>query len=113
MEKFGKTADQVARALQIRRGKWTVQILYEMRRGPVRLGHLKRTFPIASKKSLTLSLRELENAKLVIRRDLSKSILHVEYDLEERVAEPLVRLLDLLAECAALLPHESDQPEQP
>ena len=69
-----------------------------MREHPVRLSELKREIPSASKKALTASLRTLEAARLVLRRDLSSSVLHVEYDLAEPMREPLVVLLDDLAE---------------
>jgi hypothetical protein len=35
-------SEQIARVIETFRGKWTVQILCEMRRGPVRLGQLKQ-----------------------------------------------------------------------
>jgi DNA-binding HxlR family transcriptional regulator len=86
-------SEQIARVIETFRGKWTVQILCEMRRGPVRLGQLKRSIPTASKKALTSSLHWLEDARLIIRRDLTKSILHVEYELDDRTKEPLAALL--------------------
>ena len=91
-------AARVSRIVELFEGKWTIQILCMMREHPVRLSELKREIPSASKKALTASLRTLEAARLVIRRDLSSSVLHVEYDLAEPMREPLVMLLDHLAE---------------
>lgn len=79
-------------------GKWTVLILCAMRARPVRLSELKREIPSASKKALTASLRSLEAAHIVLRRDLSSSVLRVEYEIAGTIREPLSALLDQLAE---------------
>jgi len=63
--------------------KWTVKILCAMREHPLRLSALKREIPSASKKALTASLRSLETARVVVRRNLSSSVLHVELELVE------------------------------
>jgi len=102
-----RDSKQIARVLAILHGKWTVQILCEMRAGPVRLGQLKRSIPTASKKGLTSSLRWLEDARLIVRRDLTRSILHVEYELDDRTKEHLVGLLTFLADWASLLPDHA------
>jgi hypothetical protein len=62
----------------------------------------KRAIPSASKKALTASLRSLEAARVVLRRDLSSSVLHVEYELADTMREPLVALLDHLGEWGKL-----------
>ena len=67
-------------------GKWKMQILCSIRSGPVRLGQLRRELRTASKKVLTENLRELEDAGLVVRRDLGGSVRHVEYDFSGRNA---------------------------
>jgi DNA-binding HxlR family transcriptional regulator len=90
--------ERVSRVVELLQGKWTVQILCSMRVHPVRLSKLKREIPSASKKALTASLRSLEAARVVLRRDLSSSVLHVEYELADAMREPLVALLDHLAE---------------
>jgi hypothetical protein len=41
--------EQVLRVIELLQGKWTVQILCEMREGPVRLGQLSRFLPEALK----------------------------------------------------------------
>lgn len=90
--------ERVSRVIDLFQGKWTIQTLCAMREHPVRLSELKRVIPSASKKALTASLRSLEAARLVVRRDLSSSVLHVEYELADGMREPLVALLDQLAE---------------
>jgi DNA-binding HxlR family transcriptional regulator len=89
--------ERVLRVVELLRGKWTIQVLCAMRRRPVRLSELKRDNPVASKKALRASLRSLEAARIVIRKDLSSSVLHVEYELAETMRESVVELLDHLA----------------
>jgi DNA-binding HxlR family transcriptional regulator len=98
---------QVSRVVELLQGKWTVQILCAMRTRPVRLSELKRTIPSASKKALTASLRSLEAARVVLRRDLSGSVLHVEYELATAMREPLIALLDHIAEWSKL--HDAEK----
>jgi len=78
-------------------GKWKVQILCAMRMGPVRLGQLARLIPAASKKMLTKNLRELEADGIVVRKDMSDLVLHIEYELNDSTREGVCALLDHLA----------------
>ena len=89
---------RVSQVVELLKGKWTVQILCAMRTRPVRFGELNRALPSASKKALTAALRSLEAARVVLRRDLSHSVLHVEYELTDEMREPIVALLDYLAD---------------
>jgi DNA-binding HxlR family transcriptional regulator len=89
---------QVSRIVELLQGKWTAPILCAMREHPVRLSELKREIPAASKKALTSRLRSLEAGHIILRRDLSSSVLHVKYELVDAMREPLVVLLDQLAE---------------
>lgn len=91
---------RVSMAVRTLNGKWTIHILCYMREGPVRLSQLTRNIPAASKKALTANLRSLEAAQIVVRRDLSKTVLHVEYDLAEGVRASLESLLDHLRDWA-------------
>jgi DNA-binding HxlR family transcriptional regulator len=93
-----KYVQQISRVLELLRGKWTVHILCAMREHPIRLGELRRMIPSASKKALTASLRSLEASGVVLRRDLSSSVLRVEYEIIPTIREPLSALLDQLAE---------------
>ena len=79
-------------------GKWKMHILCAIRSRPVRLGQLVRELPKASKKVLTENLRELEEAGLVIRRDLGGSVPHVEYDFRDEMRPALHSMLDHLAD---------------
>jgi DNA-binding HxlR family transcriptional regulator len=83
-----KCLDQVGRTMKVLRGKWTVQILCALLYGPVRLSQLRRLIPAASKKTLTANLRPLEKLHLIVRQDLSNSVLHVEYEIAEPAREP-------------------------
>jgi DNA-binding HxlR family transcriptional regulator len=94
--------ERVSRVIELLQGKWTIPILCAMRERPVRLSELKRAIPAASKKALTASLRSLEAARIVLRRDLSSSVLHVEYELAVAMREPLIALLGRLAEWGKL-----------
>ena len=79
-------------------GKWKVQILCAMRSGPIRLGQLTRLIPDASKKMLAQNLRQLEANGIIVRKDLSDVILHVEYDLEDTERKDVIAFLDHLSE---------------
>lgn len=78
-------------------GKWRVQILCVLRSGPVRLGELTRMIPGSSKKMLTQNLRQLEADGIVVRRDMSDLVLHIEYELKSSAREEVCALLDHLA----------------
>ena len=88
----------VSQVVELLQGKWTIEILCATCEHPVRLSELNRGIPFASKKALTASLRSLEASRLVLRRDLSGSVLHVEYELAPSMRDSLVALLDYPAE---------------
>jgi DNA-binding HxlR family transcriptional regulator len=91
---YGARIEAVTKMLE---GRWTIQVLCAMRHRPVRLSELKRTIPAASKKGITSSLRSLELMQVITRRDLSDSILHVEYEIAASWKIPMQILLDFLA----------------
>lgn len=93
-----RNATQVFHLLQ---GKWTLHILWAMRDHSVRLSELKRSLPLASKKALTSSLRSLEAGRIVVRRDLSSTLLRVEYSLSETMATSINALLDHIVVCGS------------
>lgn len=93
-------ASFVRRMLQ---GKWTLQILYAMRTEPVRLSQLTRLIPSASKKALRAGLRDLESIQIVVRRDLSDTVLHVEYDFADDMREVVCTFIDQLTHCDELI----------
>jgi DNA-binding HxlR family transcriptional regulator len=65
-----------------------------MRSGPIPLGQLARLMPRASKKVLTQNLRDLEASGVVVRRDLSDVVLHIEYELRPDVKDSILVLLE-------------------
>jgi DNA-binding HxlR family transcriptional regulator len=81
---------------RVLQGKWKLRILNAMRNGPIRLGQLARELPTVSKKVLTENLRELEQSKVIVRRDLSGTVRHVEYDFADGVRQEIHLMLDHL-----------------
>jgi DNA-binding HxlR family transcriptional regulator len=69
-----------------------------MRDRPVRLSDLRRSLPNASKKALIASLCYLEAQHLVVRRDLSRNLLHVEYEILEEMTVAIESLLTYLSD---------------
>jgi DNA-binding HxlR family transcriptional regulator len=98
---MGNISDDYCRSctdtVHLVQGKWKMHILCSIRSGPVRLGQLRRELRTASKKVLTENLRELEDAGLVVRRDLGGSVRHVEYDFIDEVRPAIESMLDHLA----------------
>lgn len=84
-------------------GKWTLQILCALRLHPVRLSQLKRLLKPASKKAILSALRSLEKEEVIVRRDLSKSVLHVEYEFTEIAKRIIPDVLDKMEECGESL----------
>lgn len=91
-----KLAAQVSQVVELLSRKWTVHILFAMSGRAVRLSALKRQVPAASKKALTSSLRALEAEGLIVRRDLSSSVLHVEYESPRQSENLFLNYLDVL-----------------
>src|ERR1700677_1071984 len=93
--------------------KWRVQTLCALRSGPVRLGQLARLIPGASKKMLTQNLRQLEACGIIIRKDMSEVVLHVEYDLAVRTRDSVCVLLDHRADWGDLYTKNPQIDEKP
>lgn len=67
---------------QIIGGKWKAILIYNLRRGSIRFGELKRRSPGITRATLTLQLRELEQAGLVRRSLIGRDRINgVEYSL--------------------------------
>jgi DNA-binding HxlR family transcriptional regulator len=92
--------------------KWTLHILWAMQTGPVRLSTLKRLWPAASKKALRAGLRDLEQAKLIVRHDLSTSVLHVEYEVVQDLKETIFSVLGKIVSLENRLQPENSEPEE-
>ena len=84
--------------ISLLQGKWKLRILTQLKHGPIRLSQLRKMFPDASKKMLTLHLRELEQDGIVVRSDLSSRRRHVEYSLETSLGAAVLHLVGTLAE---------------
>jgi DNA-binding HxlR family transcriptional regulator len=76
------------------------RILSRLQHGPVRLSELRRMFPEASKKMLTQHLREMEKDGLVVRKDLSGRLRHVEYFLSDSLGFAVLHLIGTLTKWA-------------
>jgi len=87
----------VIQVMDLLDGRWTVPILCELLKGPSRLGHLKRGLHPASKKGIVTSLRKREASRVIVRRDMTRSVLHVEYEIAENVRLHLKSLIQFLA----------------
>ena len=94
-EALCKSATNAAGILQ---AKWRIPILCALQSGPVRLGRLVRLMPAASKKVITENLRQLERDGVVVRTDLSQSLLHVEYEYSEAFHPGMTAVLMSLAD---------------
>ena len=69
-------------------------------------------FPEASKKMLTQHLREMERDGLVIRKDLSGRLLHVEYFLSDPLGFAVLHLIGTLTKWGSEhLRDEANEPE--
>jgi DNA-binding HxlR family transcriptional regulator len=84
--------------ISLLQGKWKVRILTQLKHGPIRLSQLRKMLPDASKKMLTLHLREMEQDGIVVRSDLSGRRRHVEYSLETSLGAAVLHLIGTLTE---------------
>jgi DNA-binding HxlR family transcriptional regulator len=76
------------------------------------LGELRRIFPEASTKMLIQHLREMEKDGLVIRKDLSSRLRHVEYFLSDPLGFAVVELIGTLTRWGReYFPYEPNTPE--
>lgn len=89
-----RTATSAAGIFQ---GKWKIPILCALQGGPIRLGQLVRLMPTASKKVLGENLHQLQLEEVLVRTDLSETLLHVEYDYSEGFRSRITAVLMSLA----------------
>ncbi len=84
--------------LSVLGGKWRVAILCVLRtNGPTRYNELKRKVGGITNTVLATSLRELEEAGLVVRKQYNEMPVRVEYSLTER-GKSLIPILDGMCE---------------
>ncbi len=99
-------------ALRIMGGNFRLPILYTlMEYGPVRFNEMKRYISDISSRSLTMTLREMEEDGLVIRNEISHFPLCVEYSLTD-YAKTLCRILDEMTEWGDRNRKEVDREEE-
>jgi DNA-binding HxlR family transcriptional regulator len=97
-------------AINLIHGKWKTRILSRLQHGPVRLSELRRMFPEASKKVLAQHLREMEKDGLVVRKDLSGRLRHVQYSLSDSMGLAVMDLISTLTEWGReYLPYEPNR----
>ena len=77
----------------------------------MRLSQLRRVFPQASKKVLAQQLREMERDGLIIRRDLSGRLRHVEYSLSDSGGFAVLQLINTLTEWGSQYASLLSKPE--
>ncbi|MBB5075859.1 winged helix-turn-helix transcriptional regulator [Nonomuraea endophytica] len=82
-------------AMDIMGGKWKVLILWGLCDGPRRFGEVRREVPGISERILTLQLREMEKAGLVLREDYHQIPPKVVYSLTEFGSSLLAALIPL------------------
>ncbi|KAB8164235.1 transcriptional regulator [Streptomyces sp. 3MP-14] len=78
-------------------GKWSLGVLNETTRGPVRFAALERSLPGISRRMLTLTLRDLERNGLLTRTVYPTVPPRVEYTATERARELYAHLTGLTA----------------
>jgi len=74
-------------------GKWKMQVLTHLLKGPVRFGEMKRLMPQITEKMLIQALRELETDGLINRKQYQEIPPKVEYSLTPigEGLEPILR----------------------
>lgn len=70
--------------LKLLAGKWKPQILYLASKETLRFNSLVRLLPGSNKQSVSLALRELEEAAILEKKVIREKPLHIEYSLTER-----------------------------
>jgi DNA-binding HxlR family transcriptional regulator len=78
---FECPAENVLRLLS---GKWKPQILQLASQGTIRFNSLLRKIPGSNKQSLSVAIRELEEAKVLDKKIVSEKPPHIEYSLTDR-----------------------------
>jgi DNA-binding HxlR family transcriptional regulator len=87
----------IATALRVISGKWKALIYRELQSKSVRYGQLRRKIPEASRRMLTLQLRQLERDGLLKRAVHRESVIRTQYELTA-YGRTLLPALDALSE---------------
>jgi DNA-binding HxlR family transcriptional regulator len=83
-EEFDTEGCPAEALLKLLSGKWKPQILRLAVEGPVRFNSLLKKLAGSNKQSISIALKELEEADLLIRTIIKKKPLHIEYTLSQR-----------------------------
>ena len=75
------------RAIRAITGKWKIEIVCMLIKGPMRFGVLRRALPGITQHMLTEQLRDLEAHGIVIRRAFAEIPPRVEYELSQAGAD--------------------------
>lgn len=70
--------------LKLISGKWKPQILYLASKGTLRFNSLLRQLPGSNKQSVSVALRELEDAEVLSKKVIHEKPLHIEYTITEK-----------------------------
>lgn len=65
-------------------GKWKPEIFRLAVEGPLRFSNLLRQLPNSNKQSVSIALKELEEAELLVKTVIKQKPLHIEYHLSEK-----------------------------
>ena len=90
----------IATALRVISGKWKALIFRELQSKSVRYGQLTRKIPEASRRMLTLQLRQLERDGLLKRTVHRESVIRIQYELTP-YGRTLLPALDALSRWGA------------
>lgn len=74
----------VEKTLNLIGSKWTMHILHSLFNGEKRFGHLQKSLPDISSKTLSARLKELEKEKIILKKVFAEVPLHVEYSLTKK-----------------------------
>lgn len=110
--------EQCQAALRILTGKWKGEILWQLARGKLRFGELRRSIPGITQHMLTAQLRDLEKRGLVKRTIYPEVPPRVEYELTpsalalRSVFEEIMRWADEHAGALNLIADEAKQSDK-
>lgn len=82
-------------ALEMLKGRWTINVLWSVHLGYKRYGEIKSVNPMMSEKMLTQRLKDLQQNHLLTRTDFGTNPPKVEYNLSP-TAKSIIPILDKL-----------------
>nr|WP_298098381.1 helix-turn-helix domain-containing protein [uncultured Shinella sp.] len=87
----------IEEVMQVLGGRWPTLLIYYLKDGTKRFSDLRRDNPTVSHRILTLELRKLEKAGIVVRTVFDGYPLRVEYDLTP-AGHSLMPMIDALGD---------------